>query len=932
MARKRPENNQRERLRFLKCLPSAFQEKLHAANDNVLLSIFSVDPVDRQEVFERLCTVTLSLFSGCCCSLYYADEPNDVAVLHVCTDGKNSGKGIPFTIPMTQVPNVASWDAKTSMLRIPLRDRKKRALGLLLVRRPRSPYAVRNCGDFYCQLARYWSHKSVRALEYVRAFESYPKLRDQLRRSRNHQEILDAVLTSAAHSVRADCADFCVWDGNRHDIYVAGSFGSAPKNIGNNSKFVPDSSIVRNLLYGATKDYEIITRIANSAAYADARSALAIRWAVGGRGVGVLYFEAFQYNSFDEEDAETLRVLLEAAAHYLLDYGKVRILLNISWNVVQHSLSESEVLKSALQGLKDLGFGSAVLYLTDSEGALRCRAAIGCERLPIPPRLFVYDLDDHAVSVRAFRRGRGLVTQAALSSPEINRWGITFFQVYGEIVAEPLIAHAGPRKKKLGTIVAWNGQTVNTRQRRETLRAFVRLITEYIDLWHNQRQTSDTYYSTIELLPVCVFRKNLNHEFTFANPEFIKDLRDKNNMAPIRNLRDVIGKKDTDFYVDENAAKYTERDDLVVASGKTMFWTESNRERNVHVVKTPVRDYAGKIVGVQGAYRVHKYKSVFDNAVEGIYQSTPEGQYIEVNDAFARLHGYENAKTMRDRVTDIAKHIYVNENDRREFKTQIRKGSVSNFRYRVYRKTESGRTIIWVAENARRAIGADGEEYYEGFVRDITDRVWAERSLRIAHDLTNQVQDVLDNAQQLNDDLHDEPLMCAERILKAAKAMQLYIHAIDELDDRVLRRQPVDFCDLVTQVIKLDKYSHRVNFRSDHPSIIAFLDSDRITNAIENLIRNACLHSSRASGVQVKVAIDSTSVTPSLLLSVRNRGRIPADVLKSIHEEQRTSKQQEPGHGIGLLLVRRYIQLHGGEFNVQSAGGFVTAIVRLPIF
>src|SRR5690349_19054050 len=119
------------------------------------------------------------------------------------------------------------------------------------------------------------------------------------------------------------------------------------------------------------------------------------------------------------------------------------------------------------------------------------------------------------------------------------------------------------------------------------------------------------------------------------------------------------------------------------------------------------------------------YRSIFENAVEGIFQTTPNGYYIDVNPALARIYGYESAEELINSVTNIERQLYVNPSRRTDFKTLIdRHDAVNNFESEIYRK--DGGTI-WISENARAVRDADGKLlYYEGFVANITERKAAE--------------------------------------------------------------------------------------------------------------------------------------------------------------------------------------------------------------
>ncbi len=123
------------------------------------------------------------------------------------------------------------------------------------------------------------------------------------------------------------------------------------------------------------------------------------------------------------------------------------------------------------------------------------------------------------------------------------------------------------------------------------------------------------------------------------------------------------------------------------------------------------------------------YRSIFENALEGIFQSSPEGRFLRVNPALAKIYGYDSPTEMIESITDIASQLYVDPEKRVEFRALLEtNSSVKDFEYRCYCK-DGG--IIWTQVDARKVINSDGELlYYEGIVQDITERKRREDELR----------------------------------------------------------------------------------------------------------------------------------------------------------------------------------------------------------
>src|SRR5215210_6121510 len=124
-----------------------------------------------------------------------------------------------------------------------------------------------------------------------------------------------------------------------------------------------------------------------------------------------------------------------------------------------------------------------------------------------------------------------------------------------------------------------------------------------------------------------------------------------------------------------------------------------------------------------------KYRGIFENAVEGIFQTTTGGQFVTVNPMMARIFGYDSPEEMLRTLHDVAEQLYVEPEQRAEFaRRMFRDGRVFEFEVRVYRKDGS---VIWVSVNARAVRDGSGEIVgFEGTLEDITERKRAEEDLR----------------------------------------------------------------------------------------------------------------------------------------------------------------------------------------------------------
>jgi PAS domain S-box-containing protein len=129
-----------------------------------------------------------------------------------------------------------------------------------------------------------------------------------------------------------------------------------------------------------------------------------------------------------------------------------------------------------------------------------------------------------------------------------------------------------------------------------------------------------------------------------------------------------------------------------------------------------------------------KYRSIFENATEGIFQTTAEGKYLSANPALARMYGYDSPAELLADLVDISRQLYVEPDRRRKFTLAMRNdGYIHDFESQIYRRDG---TVIWISENAHAVHDELTGEllYYEGMVQDITRRKSAEEARKQAEE------------------------------------------------------------------------------------------------------------------------------------------------------------------------------------------------------
>jgi PAS domain S-box-containing protein len=136
------------------------------------------------------------------------------------------------------------------------------------------------------------------------------------------------------------------------------------------------------------------------------------------------------------------------------------------------------------------------------------------------------------------------------------------------------------------------------------------------------------------------------------------------------------------------------------------------------------------------------YRSIVEHAIEGIFQTTPDGRYLLANPALAFMYGYGSVNELKASVREIARQLYVDPTRRTEFIRLMNENDcVRRFESQIYRKDGS---VIWISENVRVIRNESGEVlYYEGTVEDITARKQAEEYIREQAALLDQTHDAI---------------------------------------------------------------------------------------------------------------------------------------------------------------------------------------------
>ncbi|MGD9973003.1 MAG: ABC transporter substrate binding protein [Desulfatirhabdiaceae bacterium] len=366
-----------------------------------------------------------------------------------------------------------------------------------------------------------------------------------------------------------------------------------------------------------------------------------------------------------------------------------------------------------------------------------------------------------------------------------------------------------------------------------------------------------------------------------------------------------------------------------------------------------------------------KYRLLFENSVEGIFQTSPDGQFLSANPFLARLLGYDTPEELMETITNIGRQHYADPGDRKIFQSILEtEGIIRNFETRLIRKDG---TVIWVALNARAIKNDTGSiRHYEGTLIDLTDRKQAEEekvkletqlqqaqkiesigSLAggIAHDLNNILFPIIGFSEILLDEITpDNP--AHRKIKQIHKSAQRGSDLVKQIlaFSRQLNPQklPIRIQSILKEVLKLARTTIPMNIEiisnSDVDCGLVSGDSTQIHQIAMNLIINA-YHAVEKTGGSIRVGLKETLFSndgfsnqsmPSgryACISISDTGTgIDPTLIHKIFDPYFTTKEQGKGTGLGLSVVHGIVKEHGGEIRVHSTVGKGTEFdVYLPI-
>jgi PAS domain S-box-containing protein len=396
-----------------------------------------------------------------------------------------------------------------------------------------------------------------------------------------------------------------------------------------------------------------------------------------------------------------------------------------------------------------------------------------------------------------------------------------------------------------------------------------------------------------------------------------------------------------------------------------LLYLENNKvsgvftSRRVELVKTIAAQAA---ISLENA-RIYKslaasekqYRSLFENAVEGIFRTTLDGEFYHANPALAKILGYSSVDDLMESNQKSAMKLYVDPGERQRLLTIIgEKGQVSDFETRFFRKDGSQ---FWVLVSARAVYHPTGEIcYIEGSLLDINERKEKEQAqsdrraaeaasqaksqflASMSHEIRTPMNAIMGLVELvLKTDLTFKQRDYLVKVRSASRTLLGIINDILDLSKIEANRIELEYIDFYLERV-LDNLADLTTIKAEEkgielifdisPSVPSLLKGDptRLGQILLNLVNNSIKFTESGEIVVKTEVVHEENDQVMLQFSVTDTGigMTPDQkdrIFQAFTQADSTTTRKYGGTGLGLAICRQLVARMGGEISVESRQG-----------
>ncbi len=450
-----------------------------------------------------------------------------------------------------------------------------------------------------------------------------------------------------------------------------------------------------------------------------------------------------------------------------------------------------------------------------------------------------------------------------------------------------------------------------------------------------------------------------DENFTFVNPAAEAIFGVEPGKLLGRNLKEFM----TPEYFEQILQESGKRSNKERSTYEVDVLSQDGEHKNLLITATPQTNAEGEYIGTFGVFRditdrkqaeerlrqsEMKYRSLIETMPDGVYRSTPEGKFVEVNQAMVEILGYASKEELM--AIDIKTQLYFNPEDRDSPVLQYDDKNMD-----VYPLKKKDGTIVWVEDHGWYVKDENDQIIFrEGISRDVTDRKITEMQMHkyseeleelnatkdklfsiIAHDLKSPFNSIIGLSELIKKEAKYMDVVTIEQFAGVINTTSNNTYRLLEnlLDWARVQQSRMPFNPgaillnkAVGEVIELmleranSKMIAIINYIPDN--LIVYADENMLKTVLRNLISNAV----KFTPINGKVEINAVQMPGEVLISVKDTGvGIKADDISKLFRIDsnftRRGTENEKGTGLGLILCKEFVEKHGGRIWVESETG-----------